>query len=111
MHQINDAVVTGGKIILANLPFADGQHVQVIVSEVDVAAGKKTIHEVHRARWVDDDPRLKRSVRDAFDAERDVRVSAISMLEIATAASLNIAAVCTSVSVLLYVTYGIFISF
>lgn len=39
--------------------------------------------------WVDDDPRLKRSVRDAIDAERDVRVCAISLLEIATAASLN----------------------
>ena len=39
--------------------------------------------------WVDDDPRLKRIVRDRIDAEVDVRVSAISLLEIATAISLN----------------------
>lgn len=39
--------------------------------------------------WVDDHPRLKRSVRDRVDAESDVRVSAISLLEIATAVSLN----------------------
>ena len=37
--------------------------------------------------WVDDHPRLKRSVRDRIDAERDVCVSAISLLEIATAVS------------------------
>jgi PIN domain nuclease of toxin-antitoxin system len=35
--------------------------------------------------WVDDHSRLKRSVRDQIDAENDVRVSAISLLEIATA--------------------------
>lgn len=39
--------------------------------------------------WVDDHPRLKRSVRDRVDAESDVRVSAISLLEIATATALN----------------------
>jgi PIN domain nuclease of toxin-antitoxin system len=39
--------------------------------------------------WVDDDPRLKRAVRDLIDGERDVRVSAISLLEIATVVSLN----------------------
>jgi len=39
--------------------------------------------------WVDDDPKLKRAVRDRIDAESDVRVSAISLLEIATAVSLN----------------------
>jgi PIN domain nuclease of toxin-antitoxin system len=39
--------------------------------------------------WVDDNPRLKRSVRDRIDAESDVRVSAISLLEIATAVSLG----------------------
>ena len=33
MHQIDDAVVKGGKIVLSDLPFADGQHVRVIVSE------------------------------------------------------------------------------
>jgi PIN domain nuclease of toxin-antitoxin system len=39
--------------------------------------------------WVEDDPRLSRLVRDQFDAESDVRVSAISLLEIATAAALG----------------------
>jgi PIN domain nuclease of toxin-antitoxin system len=39
--------------------------------------------------WVDDHPRLKRLVRDRIDGEVDVRVSAISLLEIATAVSLN----------------------
>jgi PIN domain nuclease of toxin-antitoxin system len=39
--------------------------------------------------WVDDHPRLKRSVRDRIDAADDVRVSAISLLEIATAVSLG----------------------
>jgi PIN domain nuclease of toxin-antitoxin system len=37
--------------------------------------------------WVDDSSRLKRAVRDQIDAESDVRVSAISLLEIATAVS------------------------
>jgi PIN domain nuclease of toxin-antitoxin system len=39
--------------------------------------------------WVDDHPRPKPEVRDRIDTERDVRVSAISLLEIATAVSLN----------------------
>jgi PIN domain nuclease of toxin-antitoxin system len=39
--------------------------------------------------WVDDHPRLKRTVRDRIDGESDVRVSAISLLEIATAHSLG----------------------
>jgi PIN domain nuclease of toxin-antitoxin system len=39
--------------------------------------------------WVDDHPRLNRSVRDRIDAEDDVRVCAISLLEIATAVGLG----------------------
>jgi PIN domain nuclease of toxin-antitoxin system len=39
--------------------------------------------------WVDDNPRLKRAIRDKIDLENDVRVSAISLLEIATAVSLE----------------------
>lgn len=39
--------------------------------------------------WVDDNPKLKPGIRDRIDAENDVRVSAISLLEIATAISLN----------------------
>jgi hypothetical protein len=34
MHRINDAVVRGGKLILSDLPFAEGQHVQVVVAEL-----------------------------------------------------------------------------
>jgi PIN domain nuclease of toxin-antitoxin system len=37
--------------------------------------------------WVDDHPRLNRAVRDRIDADSDVRISAISMLEVATAAA------------------------
>jgi PIN domain nuclease of toxin-antitoxin system len=37
--------------------------------------------------WVDDHPRLNREVRDQIDREADVRVCAISLLEIATAES------------------------
>jgi PIN domain nuclease of toxin-antitoxin system len=39
--------------------------------------------------WVDDHPRLKPSVRELIDAEADIRISAISLLEIATAVSVN----------------------
>jgi PIN domain nuclease of toxin-antitoxin system len=39
--------------------------------------------------WVDDNSRLAKPLRDRIDAETDVRVSAISLLEIATAVSLN----------------------
>jgi PIN domain nuclease of toxin-antitoxin system len=39
--------------------------------------------------WADGHPRLKQLVRDRIDTEIDVRISAISLLEIATAVSLN----------------------
>lgn len=39
--------------------------------------------------WIDDDPKLKPAIRNMIDAHSDVRVSAISLLEIATAVSLN----------------------
>lgn len=35
MHEINDAIVNGGKIVLSYLPFADGQHVRIIVAAND----------------------------------------------------------------------------
>jgi len=38
---------------------------------------------------VDNNPRLKPAVRNLIDAESDVRVSAISLLEIATAVAVN----------------------
>lgn len=39
--------------------------------------------------WVDDDPKLKREVRDRIDKAADVRLSAISILDVATASSLG----------------------
>jgi PIN domain nuclease of toxin-antitoxin system len=39
--------------------------------------------------WVDDHPRLRREIRDRIDREHDLRISAISILEIATASSLG----------------------
>jgi PIN domain nuclease of toxin-antitoxin system len=39
--------------------------------------------------WVDNHPRLRPAVRDQIDAETDVRISAITLLEIATAVSLS----------------------
>lgn len=39
--------------------------------------------------WVDDHPRLNPSVRDRIDLEDDVRICAISLLEISTAVSLG----------------------
>jgi len=39
--------------------------------------------------WVDDSPRLRTDVRDKLDREQDIRISAISLLEIATATAMN----------------------
>jgi PIN domain nuclease of toxin-antitoxin system len=39
--------------------------------------------------WIDDSSRLSREVRDRIDAEDDVRVCGISLLEIATAVALG----------------------
>ena len=41
MHEINDAVVQGGTIVLSHLPFADGQHVRVMISETDASSVKR----------------------------------------------------------------------
>jgi hypothetical protein len=50
MHQIDDAIVRGGRIVLSNLPFADGERVRVIVSGGQDAACQKplSIEEVRR---------------------------------------------------------------
>jgi hypothetical protein len=49
MHRINDAIVRGGKVVLSDLPFPDGQHVQVIIAETGVPVGTKvSIDEVRR---------------------------------------------------------------
>jgi hypothetical protein len=42
MHRINDAVVRGGKLVLTNLPFAEGQHVQIVVAEQEPQTLKPT---------------------------------------------------------------------
>jgi len=50
MHRINDAIVSGGKIVLSDLPFAEGQHVQIIVAEIGApAAGRASIDDVRLA--------------------------------------------------------------
>jgi hypothetical protein len=48
MHRINDAVVQGGKLLLTDLPFADGQHVQIVVAEADAVQSRLPIAEVRR---------------------------------------------------------------
>lgn len=44
MHEINDAIVENGKLTLTQLPFANGQHVRVIVTEA--ASPRRTINDV-----------------------------------------------------------------
>lgn len=41
MHQIDDAIVREGRLVLSNLPFAEGQHVRIFVAELDVPPLKK----------------------------------------------------------------------
>jgi hypothetical protein len=49
MHRIDDAIVRGGTLVLSNLPFAEGQHVQVIVAEADAEpANVASIQEIRR---------------------------------------------------------------
>jgi hypothetical protein len=49
MHQINDAIVQGGRLTLSNLPFSDGQHVRVLVDEAHTPPlTKMTIQEVRK---------------------------------------------------------------
>jgi hypothetical protein len=49
MHQINDAIVKGGKLELSHLPFADGQHVRILVTEKDAQpAIRRSIHEIRQ---------------------------------------------------------------
>jgi hypothetical protein len=42
MHRINDAIVKDGKLILSNLPFADGEHVRIVVDKAIVLPAAKT---------------------------------------------------------------------
>jgi hypothetical protein len=46
MHEINDVIVQDGKIVLSHLPFADGQHVRVIVAETSEPALRIPIRKV-----------------------------------------------------------------
>ena len=49
MHEINDAVVQGGKIVLSHLPFADGQHVRVTVAEAHESCQRMSIQKVRES--------------------------------------------------------------
>lgn len=46
MHEINDVIVQGGKIVLSHLPFADGQHVRILVAEADQTGQRASIQKV-----------------------------------------------------------------
>jgi hypothetical protein len=46
MHTINDIVVKDGQIVLSHLPFPDGQHVRVILTEIGSTSTKMTISQV-----------------------------------------------------------------
>jgi hypothetical protein len=49
MHQIDDAIVRGGRLELSHLPFPDGQRVRILVTEVESQAGNRnSIHEIRR---------------------------------------------------------------
>ncbi|MGB7157831.1 MAG: hypothetical protein WBD40_07180 [Tepidisphaeraceae bacterium] len=48
MHQIDDAIVHGGKLVLSHLPFADGQRVRVIVAETEAPEKRLSIDDVRR---------------------------------------------------------------
>jgi hypothetical protein len=50
MHRIYDAVVRGGKLVLADLPFAEGQRVQVVIATIDGPGVKRvSIQEARSA--------------------------------------------------------------
>ncbi|HEY2585741.1 MAG TPA: hypothetical protein VGI81_08260 [Tepidisphaeraceae bacterium] len=49
MHQVDDAIVRDGRLILSNLPFSEGQHVRVEVAETEAEQPKtNSIQEVRR---------------------------------------------------------------
>ncbi len=49
MHEINDLIVQKGKIVLTQLPYADGQHVRVIVVEAEAQPAKRaSISEIRQ---------------------------------------------------------------
>ena len=50
MHRIHDAIIKGGKLVLSGLPFAEGQHVEVLVGELQSESTKRvSIAEVRSA--------------------------------------------------------------
>lgn len=44
MHRIDDAIVREGKLVLTDLPFAEGEHVHITVEKAPKV--KRTIDEV-----------------------------------------------------------------
>jgi hypothetical protein len=59
MHEINDAIVRDGKIVLSHLPFAEGQHVKVVVSEID--------QELHPRRSIQEVRAMLKGSVEKFD--------------------------------------------
>lgn len=45
MHRIDDAIAHGGRRVLSDLPFAEGQHVRIVVAEIDAKAPTRTIQK------------------------------------------------------------------
>jgi hypothetical protein len=49
MQIVQNAIVSGGKVVLSDLPFAEGQRVNIVVAEVaPQAQTTKTIQEIRR---------------------------------------------------------------
>jgi hypothetical protein len=46
MHKINDIVVKDGQIVLSHLPFRDGEHVHVTVTEAVSPPARMPISQV-----------------------------------------------------------------
>jgi hypothetical protein len=42
MYPIDDAIVMGGRLILSDLPFSDGQRVRIVVMEADAVQRQTT---------------------------------------------------------------------
>lgn len=47
MHRFDDIIVQGGKIVISDLPYPDGQHVRVLVA-TDSPQPRRSIEEVRQ---------------------------------------------------------------
>ena len=41
MHEFNDIIVRDGKLLLPDLPYPDGKHVRVVVTEPDLSTRQR----------------------------------------------------------------------